>query len=257
MRRGFYLVNPATREMKKVPKTPSWRPVRPFCLSLCGFGFDSSTNEYKVVNGQVYSDINVIVFSVYTLKTDSWRKIECFSPYHAYWFQGIFLNGAIHWSATTVGDRSSSVIVSYLLAEEEVREIRLPPIGDTCLANLGVFRDCLCITLAGIDQTFNEFWVMKEYGVSESWTRMRVSMPYHQLSHFGFSTKSHDLMVCGSSFVMYDFKEESFRNLPIRDTTLGGNGVGVYVEGLFPLIDREQDESRRVDNQVLIKLKHA
>ncbi|XP_061993583.1 F-box/kelch-repeat protein At3g06240-like [Rosa rugosa] len=254
---GFYLVNPATREMKKVPKTPSWRPMRLFCMSLCGFGFDYATNEYKVVNGQAYPDIDEIVFSVYTLKTGSWRQIQCPSSYHADSFYGIFLNGAIHWSADTVGDRSSSVIVSFLLAEEEVCEIQLPPIDGGCSTNLGVFRDCLCVTLIGnYNQTFNEFWVMKEYRVSESWTRMRVSMPYQQLLQFGFSTKSHDLMVCDSSFVMYDFRKESCRNLPIRDIPkvgyctgiyVEGLCIGIYVEGLFPLMDQEQDERCKED----------
>lgn len=137
-----------------------------------------------------------------------------------------------------VGD---TVILTFLLAEEEFFETKFPPISDTCSAILGVFRHCLCITLSGID---HEFWIIKEYKVSEFWTKMRVSVPYTILSHIGFSTKSHDLMVSKNKswLVMYDFKEESGRNLQIHGIPDEvGNCVGVYVEGLFPLIDQARE----------------
>lgn len=245
----LYLVNPATREMRKLPETPSWGPGSSFRWTLYGFGFDHSTNEYKVVNGQVYCGVDGIVFSVYTLKTDSWRQIVCLSNYNSDCFDGVFLNGAVHWLVATVGDRVPSlVIASFLLAEEEVREIPLPPIGDeTRSPILGVFRDCLCITFVGSPETYNEFWIMKKCRVSESesWTKMRISVPYQHLSHSNFWTESHDLMVCGSSFVMYDFNKESCTSFPIRDIQVG-NSVGTYVEGLFPLIDQGQDETNKI-----------
>ncbi|KAL6184816.1 hypothetical protein ACLB2K_046216 [Fragaria x ananassa] len=105
---GLYLVNPATREMKKVPRTPLWRPnIRPvILLSLCGFGFDYSNNEYKVVDGKIYYDC--IVFSVYRLKTDAWRQIECHSYNFGSCFQGIFSE----WSYSLVSRESGSSTLS-------------------------------------------------------------------------------------------------------------------------------------------------
>ncbi|XP_004293251.1 PREDICTED: F-box/kelch-repeat protein At3g06240-like [Fragaria vesca subsp. vesca] len=245
-KKGIYLVNPATRQMKKVSKTPTWRPSPAIrmraTLSICGLGFDYSTNEYKVVDGQMYCDMR-IVFSVYRLKTDSWRQIEYDTQYCPDYHQGISFNGAIHWSAgKAFGVGNRSVILTFLLAEEEFCEIQLPPIADTCSTILGVFRDCLCITLSGTHQTYDEFWVMKEYRASESWTKIRISMPYSTiLSHIGFSTKSHDLMVYENSLIMYDFKKESGRKLQIRDIPKVDTCVGVYVEGLFPLTDQARE----------------
>ncbi|XP_050377925.1 F-box/kelch-repeat protein At3g06240-like [Argentina anserina] len=244
---GYYMINPATREMKNVPKTPTWRPtaVRPILMSLCGFGFDYSTNEYKVVNGQIYNDY--IVFSIYRLKTDVWRRIECHAYKYGNGFQGIFLNGAIHWVAEKVSVEPPQVILTFLLAEEEVGEIQLPPITTCSPITLGVFRDCLCITFGNyIDQLSEEFWVMKEYRVSESWTKMRFSMPYRVLQGFGFSTKSHEVMLCDNSFVMYDSQKESYKKLQIRDTPAVAYCLGVYVEGLFPLIDHARDDESDV-----------
>lgn len=64
---------------------------------------------------------------------------------------------------------STLVLISFpLTEEEEVREIPLPR-GLHVIENyvISVFRECLCLG-GEINQ---EFWVMKEYGVRESWTQ--------------------------------------------------------------------------------------
>ncbi|KAL6131890.1 hypothetical protein ACLB2K_070263 [Fragaria x ananassa] len=189
----YCLINPVTKESKKLPKPPIWRlPLNPFFLCIYALGFDYSTNEYKVINGQEYDD--GLVFSVYTLQTGSWRKIDDLFPYKVFGcLDGIMVHGHVHWLARKVAD-GSSVIISFLLAEETVREIALPPIAPNDSINLGAFRDWLCVTSTSYIAIFNEFWVMKKYGVSEPWTKMRVSKPYKDLSHSGFWTETHDLM---------------------------------------------------------------
>ncbi|XP_062012914.1 F-box/kelch-repeat protein At3g06240-like [Rosa rugosa] len=169
-----------------------------------------------------------------------WRMIlgdrlsACF-PTNLY--QRIVVNGAVHWLVSKVAD-GTLVIMSFLLVEEEVREIPLPPIPSTLSSRLGVFRNWLCITLVSewnAGETFNEFWVMKEYGVRESWTKMQVCKPYHELSHSGFCTESHDLMVFDElSLVMYNFNDGTFWNLSIGDLSENGRfgSVGIYVESL-------------------------
>ncbi|XP_062010620.1 F-box/kelch-repeat protein At3g06240-like isoform X1 [Rosa rugosa] len=250
---SFSLINPVTKESKKLPKTPIWRlPMKPLFrgVSLNGLGFDYSTNVYKVVNGQHYDDGTV--FSVYSLQTDSWRQIDYLFPYKALDFDGIVVNGAVHWLVRKVADRSL-VIISFLLAEEEVREIPLPPIPGTCSSQLGVFRNWLCITLAlpraEIARTNNEFWVMKEYGVTESWTKMQVSKPYKELSHSSFWTESHDLMLFDKSLVMYNFNDGTFWNLSISDLSENGHfgSIGIYVESLPSLTDQEQHKRSKED----------
>ncbi|KAL6221163.1 hypothetical protein ACLB2K_008915 [Fragaria x ananassa] len=67
---GYSLVNPATKESKRLPKIPIWRrPMKPFSLQLYGLGFDDSTNEYK---------------------------IDYLFPYKALGYDGIVVNGAVH-----------------------------------------------------------------------------------------------------------------------------------------------------------------
>ncbi|KAL6226507.1 hypothetical protein ACLB2K_000469 [Fragaria x ananassa] len=235
--RVLSLINPVTKESKTLPNTPKWRlPRKPYAnRSLCGLGFDHSTNEYKVIDGQYTYSVG-IVFSVYTLQTDSWRQIDYLFPYHGQGLLdrgGILVNGGVHWLVDKVTD-GASVIISFLLAEEEVKEMALPhnaPESPACI-RLGAFRNSLCVTFLRRD---NEFWVMKEYGVRDSWTKMQVSQPYFELSHSGFWTESHDLMLFNrSSLVMYNFNEGTSWDLSISDMRKNDDifSFGIYVESL-------------------------
>ncbi|XP_004288687.1 PREDICTED: F-box/kelch-repeat protein At3g06240-like [Fragaria vesca subsp. vesca] len=143
---GYILINPVTKESKKLPKPPLWRPMEPFFCHIYGLGFDHSTNEYKVINGQQY--FGGVVFSVYTLQTDSWRQIDCLFPYKDLHNDGVLVNGAVDRLAMKVGNQSW-VIISFSLAEERVREIAVPPNTANQSIQLGAFRDWLCITSAG------------------------------------------------------------------------------------------------------------
>ncbi|KAL6221836.1 hypothetical protein ACLB2K_005228 [Fragaria x ananassa] len=105
-RRVLSLINPVTKESKTLPNIPEWRlPRKPYAnRNLYGLGFDHSTNEYKVIDGQ-YTNSDGIVFSVYTLQTDSWRQIDYLFPYYGLLDRGgILVNGGVHWLAEKVTD---------------------------------------------------------------------------------------------------------------------------------------------------------
>ena len=73
---------------------------------------------------------------------------------------------------------------------------------------------------------------MKEYGASDSWTTMQITLPYHQLQHCGFWTESHDLMVFDhKSLVMYNFNDGTSWTLSIGKVGFISS-VGIYVETL-------------------------
>lgn len=205
--------------------------------TLYGFGFDLSTQDYKMVYG-VCSAIEQfeLMFSVYSLKTGSWRLIQKGYPYVSLnpGMQGRLLNGCIHWLVyRNYRDVSSMVLLSFVLAEEEVLEIPLPPDfniqGEDVY--LSVFRECLCLILG-----FNEVaWVMKEYGVRDSWTEIRISIPPCQWLHSGFRKKNYDLLLLEDAeekLVMINFEEATFRNLSIH----GVPEVGYVVVDLESLV---------------------
>ncbi|KAL6127851.1 hypothetical protein ACLB2K_071212 [Fragaria x ananassa] len=247
----YCLINPVTKESKKLPKPPIWRlPLNPCFLCVYALGFDHSTNEYKVINGQEYDD--GLVFSVYTLQTGSWRKIDLF-PYQVFGcLDGVTVNGHVHWLARKVADESL-VIISFLLGEEKVREIALPPNASNDCIQLGAFRDWLCVTSTSYTAIFNEFWVMKKYGVDESWAKMRVSKPYKDLSHSGFWTETHDLMMFNKKLlVMYNFNNDIFWTLSIGIVETI-RSIGSYVETLATLTHPSRSTSSKEDNSDIIK----
>ncbi|KAM5555786.1 F-box/kelch-repeat protein [Rosa sericea] len=230
----LYLVNPATSESKKLARPRQ----HPYCshnynYHLYGFGFDSSTSQYQLVQGDIFT-----------------KKLSSPHPYipissHLHRNEnGVLLNGRFHWLMESFSRYDEAIVIVALNAPVlESRKIPLPPelSSGSQLLKLGAFRKWLCITLATLEphhaQTYSEFWVMKEYGVRESWTKMRVSIPYAELSHSGFWTESHDLMVFGERLVLYNFDEEdpqTFRNLSVREIGKVGR-VGVYIESLVSI----------------------
>ncbi|XP_004294751.1 PREDICTED: F-box/kelch-repeat protein At3g06240-like isoform 2 [Fragaria vesca subsp. vesca] len=243
----FSLFNPVTRESKVVPVFPKLGRCDIINAKLYGFGFDPSTQDYKMVymicedcaavrRQHPHSPILMeLKFGVYSLKTGYWRVIEKGYPYQclSHGGMGKLLNGGIHWLVyRDYGDLSSMVLLSFVLAEEEVREIPLPPRfhNEGGGVYLSVFRDCLCMIL-GYGE---EVWIMKEYGVRESWTKIRISIPPCEWVHSGFRKKYYDLLLLEddeNKLVLLNFDKNIFRNLSIRGVPEVGYAV-VYLESL-------------------------
>ncbi|XP_034198101.1 F-box/kelch-repeat protein At3g06240-like [Prunus dulcis] len=138
--------------------------------------------------------------------------------------------GGLHWLLDRVGVEYRSVIISFDLAEENVQEIPLPLASidakDYLVGMLvGAFRNCLCVTM------HNEFWIMKEYGVRVSWTKVRISIPYSILRHSSFWKKIHDLLDFRDRLILCNSNGERFRNLSISGLPKV-NEVGIYLECL-------------------------
>jgi len=74
--------------------------------------------------------------------------------------------------------------------------------------------------------------------VRESWTKIRVSIPYTELYHSGFWIESHDLMFFEEQLVLYNFdeKDPQIRKLSVRGIGRVGR-VGVYIESLVSIRD--------------------
>ncbi|KAK9292742.1 hypothetical protein L1049_020722 [Liquidambar formosana] len=159
-------------------------------LSVCGFGFSSKTNQYKVMrilyqgicdpSGRVLSFKWVVeIYTLGNMGTGTWRDIGYAPYYFPYNLSGVFLNEALHWIAHD--DNSSKLICAFDIGNEQFKTIPLPPISFSeqgraiDWSNLGVLGGCLYIYAGEKDvPQFVEIWVMKEYGVKESWTKELV-----------------------------------------------------------------------------------
>lgn len=170
--RIVFLWNPSTGKSKRLPIVE--RGTRGMSY---GFGYEKSTDDYMVVGffpSAGTGGFNVEVM-MYTLKTNSWRSIVDFPPncLPPVW-KGICVNGALHWIASR---ESNEIIASVHLAKETFGEVLLPDCRDVYFESvLDVVSGCLGV-VGEKGETFVEVWVMKEYGIRESWTKL-VVIPY-------------------------------------------------------------------------------
>lgn len=179
-----YLINPTTLEHVKVSNSPV--ALDPWIsFSMHGFGYDSVNDDYKIVTLSYYDTDNEhepncadTFLDVYSSKKGSWRRLGS-SPYdHAVPMDdsGKFLNGALHWLASSKSPGYSSVIAAFNLADEGFVELPPPATLDKnkfVFNRLVVLEGCLCM----VDDHFHDHidvWVMKEYGNGESWTKFTM-----------------------------------------------------------------------------------
>lgn len=173
-----HILNPCTGEFVFLPK-----PIRnlghPVSV-VVGFGFLPKRNVYKVVEIVYYREAIVddddglrSSVCVYTIGDDSWRFIGS-APYslHGRYFSEAFVNGALHWvSFCYDGPKLVDQIVAFDLQNEVFRVIPHPDFDSGRLNyTLGVLQGCLSATRHKF-QDYAEIWVMKDYGVKESWTK--------------------------------------------------------------------------------------
>ncbi|XP_071687392.1 F-box/kelch-repeat protein At3g06240-like [Rutidosis leptorrhynchoides] len=164
------VTNPSTREVRKLP-------MLPFCRgNLCwGFGYDSITDDYKVVAGINESE-HLMRFQVLSLKSSQWKFVGD-GNYLTYNAQGCFPrpgvlhDGALHWfmydTKKKKKKKKKMVILSFDLSLEKFKEIPQP--DDTIylcdhLNVLGTFQKYLCVfrTYDILTDHCNT-WLMKNY----------------------------------------------------------------------------------------------
>ncbi|XP_071693820.1 F-box/kelch-repeat protein At3g06240-like [Rutidosis leptorrhynchoides] len=143
-----------------------------------GFGYDSVNDDYKVVTVS-YFHFNYLIppdcmsVHVYSLKTNTWKPVTD-SPYdHSYGksVPGVLVNGFVHWFANK---DDLQVIVAFNLADDKFNEVALPDVSIG--SRIGSKICCRLVDFGGKLGIFFEvggmIWLMNEYGVKESWTKI-------------------------------------------------------------------------------------
>lgn len=235
------LWNPSTRKSKKLPY--SGADTFRFRYFKYGFGYDESRDDYKVVEMCCFYRYGVnieTVINVYSLRTNSWRRIQDYkqgglitSPF------GVFVNGALHWLVHfKTGFNISWGILSLNVTEEEsYGEIMQPEYENGSFTlTLGVLEGCLCV-FCNYDQFRMDVWLMKEYGVKESWIKL-VSITHiigskGQVSPLFVSEDCEILLINDFCLMVYNWKEHKFTNREIRISGASFQGTATtYIESL-------------------------
>lgn len=235
----LFLFNPCTRESKRIPHPPSCQGpgVTSFggldSLSVYGFGFDSMNDDYKVIQLACPA-----VASVYSLKTDSWRRTMDFPHEYNFSESGTFLNGAIHWVVKREnGEKCQCLIATFDLGKEVFWDMPGPDLLDSCKHLfmdfvVGVLDESLCV-LHSCSQMHDDFWLMREYGVGESWARLRITISYLCIKPLCFSKNGEAVMDIDGRLVLYNFGDHTCKDLVVHGLPEGDEiEADTYIESL-------------------------
>ncbi|PIA38543.1 hypothetical protein AQUCO_02700033v1, partial [Aquilegia coerulea] len=241
---------------------------------ISGFGFDFKTNDYKVVrvlqtieydvqmimHTERYNQINTQV-EVYSLGTDSWTTIDADLPVLTV-RPGLNINAPFRkrffcWlgkTTHTVPASSSSssyvelgitTIFSFDFSKEVFETMPLPDvysnIGDFNSVRLALLRDNIaCIQWEGLlpwEKFVSNIWVLNEYGVKESWTKLYTlclepyTKPIGVLNNGWIICNEHDEEASNvSKLILCDPVTQETMNLPVQGNFVFN--VAVYKESL-------------------------
>ena len=219
----LYLWNPSIRKFKMLP-----HPQLTHHRLVLGFAYHSQNSDYKILRTAIFYNKRVEA-EVYTLSTDSWRKVQfefnigsIVEIDESYCF---YFNGALH---SIVSSQDYKFILSFDLNDERFREIMLPPNyldgARRHSQSLAVFKGSLALIVLGEnlvgDRDICDIWVMREYGVVESWTKQSVlvdGFEKYGFEKFFCCTDSGELLIhtFQRGFVSYDPENLNWNKLLI------------------------------------------
>ncbi|XP_028755839.1 F-box/kelch-repeat protein At3g06240-like [Neltuma alba] len=183
---SLLLWNPATRDIREVPRYRVYKCV-------LGFGFSSFVDDYKIVA----IDRKICRAGVYSLSRDSWKEIELgniLEHVTIYRETVVSSNGAIFWPGLKPGEdnRKEGVIISFDIATEILTLIPCPSDHRDSYSsfNLVLYKDKLAALVSGIGASRTiDLWVMEEnIGSSEnrwSWTQKFIGISCPWTLYFG------------------------------------------------------------------------
>ncbi|XP_041003060.1 F-box protein At3g07870-like isoform X1 [Juglans microcarpa x Juglans regia] len=170
---AYTILLPVTTN-QHLPKSAQYQNQR----VVFGFGFNSTTKEYKVLKIVYYrkacaafgfSAIRDSEVQILTMGSSAWRSLGK-AGYHLYqWPSQVFVNGRLHWVTWPHRHHRGSKIILFDLEDERFREV-----PSTTLKvydyHLVVLGGCLS-TAVYFNYCKLEIWVMTEYDVEGSWVK--------------------------------------------------------------------------------------
>ncbi|OMP01405.1 hypothetical protein COLO4_11917 [Corchorus olitorius] len=232
----IFLYNPSIRQHKVLPVSTVTRPksqgVQVDSVAL-GFGYDKMNDDYKVIRvASLRYNVKRREFyknqaDVYSLKMDSLKEVrlkDCVNLDLLEEYQAS-IGGAIHWLASKREGKFMNrytLIVCFDVSTEEFRWFQLP---DCVAGGVGehgqklIFErgNSLCvINCRWGGNNHCDIWLMKEYGVQESWTRL-TSVPCPGTSNLlGFGINGELFLETGRRLAMFDLETKEQKDVGIN-----------------------------------------
>lgn len=240
--RKYHVLPFLPMELKRYPGTCSCR------VCVFGLGYDPINDDYKVVRIAQFGGVNGKSFEsevkVYSLRRNSWRRIGDM-PYCILYpgVNGVFVCGALHWLVSQNAESNvANMIVALDLGVEDCREVPQPELMDENFnMDIGVLGGCLCL-LANFRGRRVDVWVMKDYGIKESWTKLfsvvqqDVIGVLRSLKPLAYSKSGSEVLMEQDNIHLfwYDLRRKEVRDVRIQDMPITFE-TEIYVGSLVPV----------------------
>ncbi|TQD71260.1 hypothetical protein C1H46_043204 [Malus baccata] len=215
MRKETLLWNPSTRVVNTLPQidSPPFDDIPPFRYywMLYGFGYDSTTDDYKVVFS-IVKDL-CVTFAIFSLRKGSWGTVSykhlhsgCADPSH-----GCLLNGVLHRLDLEPDEWHFGFLPHfYGRPTPKIVSLNLADSGGGVIIQVSRNQNIEKVTT---------IWVMNEYGVYDSWTKL-VQIPsdlslYNDpyIVPISILENGEVLISDSSGLVLYNPKEKTVRTV--------------------------------------------
>lgn len=170
---GFIMWNPSIRKSIEIPLPPSSSLLYIGDMRVVFIDADGAGNDYKMVvipfhHLTLQNILSTVAIEVYSFNTGSWRSssIDTKSVVNLVLRHTtvVSLNGAVHWIGYVDGFR----IVAFDVRSDVFHYFSLPGGRDfSYCGTLFVLGESLA--LLDIESKCHYIWVMKQYGMAESW----------------------------------------------------------------------------------------
>ncbi|KAA3471630.1 F-box protein CPR30-like [Gossypium australe] len=202
--------NPSTRKSQVLPSTE----IDFSCPSICfdrstvyGFRYDPISDDYKLVRMVQLLGENDDYFhseaKVYSLRRNCWRRIKDFCFYPIDKKIGFLANNALHWMVSNA--YRPLRLVGFDLGSEEFRCVELLDFRLHCIfwCEIKTLEGYICLT--AIYYRLVDVWIMKIYGVKESWIKLiSLNEPNFYLWLFSKNGDKVLFSVASHKFAWYD-----------------------------------------------------
>ncbi|XWS53722.1 hypothetical protein CRYUN_Cryun10bG0024900 [Craigia yunnanensis] len=196
--RHLFLWNPSTGDSKKLPECNVLQINSNFICNYCGFGYDSSSDDYKLL---LKIDRKLVIFS---LAKNSWRLHEALWPYYGCHTKGVYSNGALHYKF---------LFGTIFAFDLKMERFRFGPRRDASMLGrrrklFGARETLYCITKDRNSMAV-EFWLMDKSCSEESLTKV-LSFPSFNgfcyfLNHFLCISKGNEFITKnGEDIIRFD-----------------------------------------------------
>ncbi|KAL6554256.1 hypothetical protein OROMI_019929 [Orobanche minor] len=189
---GFLMWNPSTRVVRKLPQVvDQFHRVDKYTMEGPVVGWEESRDAYKVFVFLHDLKARLSTSRLYSSETDSWETFEHPPTLANIHGDGQFLNGKFHWHTIYHKDWRPIHDIRSFDCESGVFGVIERPSDHYSTFTIAVVENCLAMVntdnhdsylggLLGVDFWGIDVWIMKEYGVRESWQKL-VSVDLLQL----------------------------------------------------------------------------